>query len=211
MRRTRLVLWLLMAAIACAQPVQVGGLSQALMPPTAALHAPLYLEVWLRAHGSVVGPLLPGMRLREGDRLGVSARTSCSANVLLLYCDRDHVLSVFPERGALAFEPDRRVQLPAAGMDLPVGADAGSERLYVLASRAPLAQADPALAAALGAQAPPACDAGFEALLRGGAEQPRRLAAVRGIDVSDAYHGVARAFAAEDGVVVLSFEIEHAL
>ena len=51
------------------------------------------------------------MALRSGDRLGVVARTSCSADVYLLHCDRLEVLSVYPEAGPVHFDGDRRVDL----------------------------------------------------------------------------------------------------
>jgi len=227
-RAIHVVVWLLAAAPACTQAVRVGGLREALVmqraapevepgasdpseptsfPPGSASAAPLYLEVWARAHGSVMAPLEPGMRLRAGDRIGVTARTSCAAQVLLLHCDRDAQLSVFPAQGTLALPAARRVQLPAAGMELPVGSTEGQEHLYVLASRAPLAEADPGLSAALAADPPPACGPDLERLLRGGEQTAptRTRAALRGIDVSNAHYGVARAFAEDDGVVVLGF------
>lgn len=232
MRWLLAVISLLTPAAGCTEAVRVGGLRQALVaqsaspdaaddvslsgsdtsaPPRSASAAPLYLEVWARAHGSVMAPLEPGMRLHAGDRVGVTARTSCEAQVQLLHCDRDGQLSVFPAQGAIALPPARRVQLPAAGMELPVGPNDGQERLYVLASRTPLAEADPSLSAALGADPPPACDPELERLLRGktpAGQHPH--VTLRGVDVSNAYYGVARGFAEDDGVVVLGFVFEHA-
>ena len=211
---------------ACGEAVRVGAAREALtgvpgasgiseLPRSTA--APLYLEVWARVHGSTSGPLERDMPLHAGDRIGLTARTSSHAEVLLLYCDHDGMLSVFPSAGALMFQADQRVQLPAAGMDIQLGPDAGPESLYVLASRAPLLQADPLLHAALSGDAPalaPSCGPALEALLDGPMPSPpaparSARAALRGIDVSDPYRSVARAFAAEDGVVILGFPFEH--
>jgi len=204
----------------CGPAVPVAGASRALTAafsqsePSPRAAPPLYLEVWARVHGSAIGPLERDMPLRTGDRIGLSARTSSAAHVLLMHCDRRAVLSVYPAQGALPFQADRRVQLPAAGMDLQLGSDAGRELLYVLASRAPLREADPQLYAAVmqASDAAPACGPAFETLLSGATVRSKRraaLAAVRGVDVSDALRGVSRAFAEEDGVVVLGFAFEH--
>jgi hypothetical protein len=214
-----LLCWPLLAC-ACSEAVRVGVAREALtgapgasslseLPLSAA--APLYLEVWARVHGSASGPLERDMPLYAGDRIGLSARTSSNAQVLLLYCDHNAMLSVYPSGGALSFEADQRVQLPAAGMDIQLGPDAGPESLYVLASRRPLAQADPRLDAALlgAATAAASCGPALETLLGGAALARPGRATLRGVDVSDSYRSVARAFAAEDGVVILGFAFEH--
>ena len=219
-------LWLMAA---CSEAVRVGATRQALTgapgassvfdltlpvlpPPSAA--TPLYLEVWARVRGSANGSLEREMSLHAGDRIGLQARTSCNAHVLLLFCDQNAMLSVFPVEGALAFRADQRVPLPAAGIDIRLGAEVGRESLYVVASRAPLAQADPRLHAALSSErvnTARSCGPALEALLGGALPTPPNgvRAALRGVDVSDAYRSVARAFAAEAGVVVVGFPFGH--
>jgi hypothetical protein len=177
--------------------------------------APLYLEVWARTHGSVAGPLFPEMALRSGDRIGVGARTSCGADVYLLHCDRLEVLSVYPETGPVHFDADRRVTLPAPGMDLQLSNEPGHETLYIVASKHPLAQADPALQAALALKPStpghPGCGPALERVLRGSADpkpEPSSVA-VRGVELSSAGSSVRRVLARDDGIVVLRFPYRH--
>jgi hypothetical protein len=107
------------------------------------------------------------------------------------------------------------VSLPAAGMDIHLAGAPGRETLYVVASRRPLAQSDPhlyaTLARAAASENDPICSAQFEALCAG--DNPTRLqrvhATLRGVEVSNAYDSVARAFAQADGVVVLRFAFQH--
>jgi len=200
--------------------------------PTPAAPAPLGLEVWATVHGTYVGPLHPEMVLHSGDRIGVRARTSSVADVYLLHCDARDALSIYPSAGAVRFTADQRVELPAIGKDLRLAGAPGHETLYVVASKRPLEHADPELEAALsnahasphpndlaaaGARETPdpACGRQLETLLasswadRSG-ESTRRRFAVRGVDTSDAFDAVARAFADGDDVVVLRFAYRHA-
>ncbi|HEY2735055.1 MAG TPA: hypothetical protein VGI70_13760 [Polyangiales bacterium] len=184
--------------------------------------APLYLEVWGVVHGSAVGPLLPGMTLHSGDRIGLQARTSSVANVYVIHCDSSEAISVFPASGPIAFPADRRVDLPAVGKDLRLTTAPGDEILYVVASKRPLDESDPALQALLSRSKSGdddrLCGGTFEASLAGrdaprhahdrtGRGQP--LAALRGIASPEAYPSGARAFANDDGVIVLRFPYRH--
>jgi hypothetical protein len=181
--------------------------------------APLYLEVWARTHGSVAGPLFPDMTLRSGDRIGLGARTSCGADVYLLHCDRLDLLSVYPESGPVHFDADRRVSLPAPGMDLQLSNEPGYETLYIVASKHPLEQSDPALQAALLLQPSrpghPGCGRALESALRGVRSKQARLSAaehsvaVRGVELSSMQGTVTRALAGDDGIVVLRFPYRH--
>ena len=185
---------------------------------TAGSHAPLYLEVWASTHGSVAGPLFPEMALRSGDRLGVVARTSCSADVYLLHCDRLEVLSVYPETGPVHFDADRRVTLPAPGLDLQLSNEPGHETLYIVASKRPLERSDPALQAALALKPSspghPGCGAALDRALRGANLRRERAnphgssVAMRGVEMNTETT-VTRALAGDDGIVVLRFPYRH--
>lgn len=189
-------------------------------PPaeTVGAHAPLYLEVWASTHGSVAGPLFPEMALRSGDRLGVVARTSCGADVYLLHCDRLEVLSVYPESGPVHFDADRRVTLPAPGLDLQLSNEPGHETLYIVASKRPLERSDPALQAALALKPSspghPGCGAALESALRGASSKRGRpnphagRVALRGVELNT-QTTVTRALAGDDGIVVLRFPYRH--
>jgi hypothetical protein len=216
LRRVTAVLIAAACLHACAAPRRASKLALPSAPPIdAGSGSPLYLEVWARTHGSVAGPLFPEMALRSGDRIGVGARTSCGADVYLLHCDRLEVLSVYPETGPVHFDADRRVTLPAPGMDLQLSNEPGHETLYLVASKRPLEQSDPALQAALALKPStpghPGCGPSLEAALRGNTNtepQPSGLA-VRGVELSSTGSSVTRVLAGADGVVVLRFSYRH--
>ena len=185
-------------------PRAVSSSAQALMlAGPAVASAPLYLEVWVTVHGTSVGPFRSDIALHSGDRIALQARTSIAANVYLLHCDPQHVLSVFPESGPLQFLADRRVSLPASGLDIRLDGPPGPETLYIVASRRPLDQADPRLHAALTPGDQSACQ---DPVARA---MPSTRATLRGVEVSRAYDSVARAFAGDDGVIVLRFPFQH--
>lgn len=181
---------------------EISRSAQALMlAASAAAPPPLYLEVWATVHGTSAGAFHSDIVLHSGDRIALQARTSIAANVVLLHCDPQQVLSVFPESGALQFLADRRISLPASGMDIRLNGSPGRETLYIVASRRPLIQADPGLHAALAPGDQRAC--------RDMSARPAKRSAVRGIEVSRAQDSVARAFAGDDGVIVLRFPFQH--
>jgi len=211
-------------AYARAQPV-------ALLSPRPAPRTPLYLEVWPTVHGTAAGPLFPHMGLHSGDRIGLQARTSRAAHVYLIHCDGSDLLSVFPAAGPIQFPADERVALPAVGQDLRLTDAPGAEALYIVASQEPLDRSDPRLEAALArareSDGLHGCGSKLEALLIGSSEHARRAharrsiapererereqkqGALRGIEGSQAYPSVARAFSEEDGVIVLRFRYRH--
>jgi Domain of unknown function (DUF4384) len=185
---------------------------------------PLYLEVWATVRGTAVGLFHPGVALHSGDTIGLQARTSIAAHVYLMHCDRNAVLSVFPTSGPIDFRADQRVSLPAAGMDIRLSGAPGNETLYVVASRHPLDRSDPVLQATLSRTSThgdePVCGEQLEGLLAGSSPtgraharertpRARQRAALRGIELSDGSYSVARAFAVEDGVIVLRFPFHH--
>jgi hypothetical protein len=191
---------------------------------------PLGLEVWATVatvDREYFGPLHPDMVLHAGDRIGVRARTTSVADVYLLHCDGRDALSIYPAGGAVRFSADQRVDLPVVGKDLRIRGFPGHETLYVVASKRPLERADPALQAVLSQahdtaasddlQHPQAsCGRQFEILLASArwssrlSDSVRRRFTLRGVDTSDAFDAVARAFADDDGVVVLRFAYQHA-
>jgi hypothetical protein len=190
-------------------------------PDTSARKTPLYLEVRASLRGALRGPFVPDMTLAPRSQIVVQARTSSAARVYMLHCDAHSTLSIFPDAGGIDFRADQWVSLPAADMPIQIGSGPGNETVYVIATRERLALSDAKLASWLAEsmqqpQAAP-CDAQLSALLAGsGAARerglqptaanppPRKLPyALRGVDVSTS--SVARAFAENDGVVVLRF------
>jgi hypothetical protein len=191
---------------------------------TAVPTPPLYLEVWATLGGSAAGLFYPDVALHSGDTIGLHARTSTAAHVYVMHCGGSARLSVFPASGSIDLRADQVVSLPATGMDIRLTGAPGNETLYVMASRQPLNRSDPALQAALSRTSAqpdePICGAELEALLgarnRPGPGQVRehtpraqQRAALRGIEMSDGSFSVARALAADDGVIVLRFPFRH--
>jgi hypothetical protein len=186
--------------------------------------APLYLEVWATLAGSAAGLFYPDVALHSGDTIGLQARTSIAAHVYLMHCSQSAQLSIFPASGPIEFRAEQVVSLPAPGIDFRVSGAPGSETLYVVASLQPLNRSDPllqdALSRASAQRAEPICGAELEALL-GARNRPgpgevrehtpraRQRAALRGIELSDGSLSVARALAADDGVIVLRFPFRH--
>jgi hypothetical protein len=236
MRTARLGLAPVLFALAYLQGCAVDSTQPALSPAgtakrsdaftSARSHAsPLYLDVWVTAHGTAVGPLLPNMVLHSGDRIGLQARTSSAANVYVIHCDGSRALSVYPASGPISFPAEQRVDLPAVGKDLRLTSSPGDEILYVVASRQRLDESDTWLKEFLSAKhasgAAQVCGGEFEKLLAGPSaprQQPRarlELArtpprhALRGVVTRDIYSTMARAFAADDGVIILRFPFRH--
>jgi hypothetical protein len=191
-----------------------------------ALKPPLYLEVLASLHGPTRTPFVPDVTLHPGAQISLQARTSSTAHVYMLHCDARATLSVFPDAGGIEFRADQWVALPAAGMPIKLGSEPGTETVYVIATRDALELADARLERTLtaGVAQPAAtqCGAALDALLAGknetsalpptAATPPARKLpyAVRGVDVSKPASPVARAFAQDDGVVVLRFSYINA-
>ncbi len=116
--------------------------------------APLTVELWTRVSGSQAGPLLKDASLDSNDRIYLSARASTKAHVYLVYCNDRRELVRYPKTGSLVIDP-------------------GREALYVIASRHPLAEADPQLDAAIASARPDDaatdCGGNFEAIAAGSA------------------------------------------
>lgn len=174
---------------------------------------PLYLEVQASLRGATRAPFVPDVTLHPGAQISLLARTSSAAHVYMLHCDAHAALSVFPDAGGIHFRADQWVPLPAAGMPIKLGAQAGAETVYVLATLEPLQRADARLEHWLSERVrepqTARCDEELESLLRGppltAASSPARKLpyALRGVDISQGQ--AARAFGLSDGVVVLRF------
>jgi hypothetical protein len=180
------------------------------------VQAPLYLEVSARLRDTRA-PFVSDIQLHPGAQIELQARTSVAAHVYMLHCSADAALSVFPDAGGINFRADQWVPLPAAGMNITLADKSGSESVYVIAARDALEVSDLRLGRWLtesvsrpqGAR----CGAELEAALAGRERWvPRRAAgwktrklpfALRGVDTSTG--SVARAFAEQDGVVILQF------
>lgn len=194
--------------------------AQSASRPRETLKTPLYLEVRASLQGATRGPFVPDITLHPGAQITLQARTSGAARVYMLHCDADAVLSIFPDAGGIHFRADQWVALPATGMPIRLGARAGTEVLYVVATRDALEHADARLERWLtdGLRQPQAarCGAELEALLAGAQptaapQHARKLPyALRGVDISKPASPVARAFAQRDGVVVLRFSYLNA-
>jgi hypothetical protein len=181
-----------------------------------AVPAPLYLEVSARLHDTRA-PFVSDIPLHPGAQIELQARTSVAAHVYMLHCSADAALSVFPDAGGINFRADQWVPLPAAGMNITLGDKSGTETVYVIAARAALDVSDLRLGSWLTESVShpgvARCGAELEAALAGREKWvPRRAAgwktrklpfALRGVDTSTG--SVARAFAGEDGVVILQF------
>jgi hypothetical protein len=182
---------------------------------------PLYLEAQASLRGKVRGPFVPDITLHPGAQIALRARTSIAAHVYMLHCAADSVLSVFPDAGGIEFRADQWVPLPAAGMPIRLGSQAGTETVYVVATREPLASADARLERWLTQRLrdpqTARCDAELESVLAGPpltaattAHARKQLYALRGVDTSQPDGQVARGFASNDGVVVLRFSYKNA-
>jgi hypothetical protein len=182
---------------------------------------PLYLEVQASLRGQARGPFVPDITLHPGAQISMRARTSIAAHVYMLHCDASSALSVFPDAGGIGFRADQWVSLPAAGMPIRLGAQAGIETAYVVATREPLAISDTRLERWLTDRMrepqTARCDAELESLLAGppltaaGIAPARKLPyALRGVDTSQPHGQVARGFAANDGIVILRFSYKNA-
>jgi hypothetical protein len=192
----------------------------------------LYLELWptVRAGtGRARGPFVPDISLHGGDTIELMVRTSSEAQVYLLHCDTSGTLSIFPDAGGIPFHADQWVTLPASDVPIVLGASPGTETLYVVSTRDPLERSDPKLSALLAraANAPDTtCDEQLEALLVGNPVEPKAAGstpftvkppphksryALRGVDLSRPTSPIARAFAEQDGVVVLRLTYQNKL
>lgn len=178
-------------------------------------------------HTPLRTPFVADMTLAPRAPIALQARTSGAARVYLLHCDAQAALSIFPDAGGITFRADQWVSLPAADMPLRTGTEPGVETLYVLATREPLAQSDGALARWLADRLlqPEAarCDLDLSERLAGPSAPrvaqptaanppPRKLPyAVRGVDISNLKRAEPRAFAADDGIVVLrlAYTVSH--
>lgn len=159
-------------------------------------------------------PFVPDVQLHPGAKIELKARTSIAAHVYMLHCAADASLSVFPDAGGINFRADQWVPLPAAGMSVELGDKSGTETVYVIATRDNIERSDAHLGRWLtdsvtrpeGAR----CGQELEAALSGQQHFVQRTAAgrsrrppfaLRGVDTSTG--SVARAFAEQDGVVIL--------
>ncbi|HET8937779.1 MAG TPA: hypothetical protein VFN67_30250 [Polyangiales bacterium] len=182
---------------------------------------PLYLEVQASLRGKTRGPFVPDITLHPGAQIALRARTSIAAHVYMLHCDASSQLSVFPDAGGIGFRADQWVSLPAAGMPIQLGAETGTETVFVMATREPLAHADARLERwltdHLREPQTARCDAELESALAGppltaATTSPARKLpyALRGVDTSPANGQVARAFAQSDGIVILRLSYKNA-
>jgi hypothetical protein len=181
-----------------------------------ARQAPLYLEVSARLRDTRA-PFVSDIQLHPGAKIELQARTSIASHVYMLHCSADAALSVFPDAGGINFRADQWVPLPAAGMSIELGDKSGTETVYVIAARDALELSDVGLGRWLtdSVARPGAarCGQDLEAALSGREHWVQRRAAgwptrrqpfaLRGVDTSTG--SVARAFAEQDGVVILQF------
>jgi hypothetical protein len=135
--------------------------------------APLTVELWTRVSGSQAGPLLKDASLDSNDRIYLSARASTKAHVYLVYCNDRRELVRYPKTGSLVIDEGQRASVPESGNALRLDKNPGREALYVIASRHPLAEADPQLDAAIASARPDDaatdCGGNFEAIAAGSA------------------------------------------
>jgi hypothetical protein len=207
---------------ACATAAAPGGVAlpaaaeRIELAPSAQRVPALYLDVWVAVHGTSIGPLYPDMTLHSGDRIGLQARTSSAAEVYVIHCDGAQTLSLI---GPVNFLADQRVPLPAAGIDLRLQGLPGDEAVYVIASRRPLGDAAPRMAAMLaGAAAAPElarCGAALDQELADSPATPARALrlgrrSLRGAELSHDDLAAVHACSEDDGVVVLRFGFRHA-
>ncbi|HWO20053.1 MAG TPA: DUF4384 domain-containing protein [Kofleriaceae bacterium] len=95
--------------------------------------------------------LRDGDTLKAGDRIRVHVQTSVDAYLYLVYCSKQGV-TLYPAEGVIRALAGVVTALPTGSVELEVDNEPGTEILYVVASTAELAAADPKLAAALTAR-----------------------------------------------------------
>jgi hypothetical protein len=183
--------------------------------------SPLVMAWSGRVRGSTSGPLEAGMKLHSGDGIALSVTTSAPASVYLLFCNGAGAMSVYPPSGPLQTSAMNPLAIPGQDQELTVDQHPGRDVLYVLASRWPLTQADPALAKRLTAKAGSAeseCGTPLDQQVAGvppgsSSSASASKSTARGFDITPVNPSgpapVRSVRSGPDGIAALRIQIEH--